>query len=219
MQPFSDFHRQWPSRFNKDINCCLCRLSIYDETIFPGRYIHIIIIMFVTTLEHKGLPTCNTIHWLGWCLARFKCRRIVIQQPTRRSTTTRAATCTRLSGALRLSTHIILPTAHRRQCHLVETSPYRGCRCASHRHCTHGKYPSELRGHVNKKKSPKIHKNFGSGWVGQVSNWKLTKIGKDIFIHYIITFLGEHSNVINDINAALCLCSCFYVQVFVVNYF
>ena len=42
--------------------------------------------------------------------------------------------------------------------------------------------------------------------------------GKHIFIHYFITFLGEHSNVNNVINPLLCLCSCFYVQVFVVNY-
>ena len=28
-----------------------------------------------------------------------------------------------------------------------------------------------------------------------MSNWKLKKIGKYIFIHYFITFLGEHSNV------------------------
>ena len=34
-----------------------------------------------------------------------------------------------------------------------------------------------------------------------------------------ITFLDEHSNVYNVINALLCLCSCFYLQVFVVNYF
>ena len=53
--------------------------------------------------------------------------------------------------------------------------------------------------------------------MGQVSNWK--KIGKHIFIRYFITFLGEHSNVNNVINALLCLCSCFYVHVFVVNYF
>ena len=50
-----------------------------------------------------------------------------------------------------------------------------------------------------------------------MSNWKLKKIGKHIFIYYFITFLGEHSNVNNVINALLCLCSCFYVQVFVVN--
>ena len=52
-----------------------------------------------------------------------------------------------------------------------------------------------------------------------MSNWKFKKIGKHIFIHYFITFLGEHSNVNNVIHALLCLCSCFYVQVFVVNYF
>ena len=51
-----------------------------------------------------------------------------------------------------------------------------------------------------------------------MSNWKLKKL-ENIFIHYFITFLGEHSNVNNGINALLCLCSCFYVQVFVVNYF
>ena len=37
--------------------------------------------------------------------------------------------------------------------------------------------------------------------MGQVSNWKFKKIGKQIFIHYFITFLGEHSNVNNVINA------------------
>ena len=52
-----------------------------------------------------------------------------------------------------------------------------------------------------------------------MSNWKLKKIGKHIFIHYFITFMGEHSNVNNVIKGLLCLCSCFYVQVFVVNYF
>ena len=39
-----------------------------------------------------------------------------------------------------------------------------------------------------------------------MSNWK-KKIGKYIFIHYFITFLGEHSNVLN---APLCLCSRFH---------
>ena len=34
-----------------------------------------------------------------------------------------------------------------------------------------------------------------------MSNWKLKKIGKHIFIHYFITFLGEHSNVNNVVNA------------------
>ena len=80
-------------------------------------------------------------------------------------------------------------------------------------------FSRQLRGHVNKKCSPKIQKDFGSGWVGQVSNWKFKKIGKYICIHYFITFLDEHSNVNNVKNALLCLCSCFYVQVFVVNYF
>ena len=73
------------------------------------------------------------------------------------------------------------------------------------------------RGHVNKKKFQKSKKTLEVG--GQVSNWKYKKIGKYIFIHYFITFLGEHSNVDNVINALLCLCSCFYAQVFVVNYF
>ena len=67
---------------------------------------------------------------------------------------------------------------------------------------------------------PKNQKDFGSGRVGwvkcPVGN---KKNGKHIFIHYFITFLGEHSNVNNVINGPLCLCSCFYVQVFVVNYF
>ena len=40
------------------------------------------------------------------------------------------------------------------------------------------------------------------------------KIGKHIYIQYFITFLGEHSNVNNVINALLCLCYCVYVQVF-----
>ena len=50
---------------------------------------------------------------------------------------------------------------------------------------------------------------------------EIKKIGKHIFIiiYYFITFLGEHSNVNNVITALLCLCSCFYVQVFVVNCF
>ena len=34
-----------------------------------------------------------------------------------------------------------------------------------------------------------------------MSNWKFLKIRKYIFIHYFITFLGEHSNVNNVINA------------------
>ena len=38
-----------------------------------------------------------------------------------------------------------------------------------------------------------------------MSNWKFKKIGKYICIHYFITFLGEHSNVNNVINALLCL--------------
>ena len=76
-----------------------------------------------------------------------------------------------------------------------------------------------FRGHVNKINKIKIQKDFGSGWVGQVSNWKFKKIGKHIFIYYFITFLGQHSNVNNIMNALLCLCSCFYVHVFVVNYF
>ena len=56
-----------------------------------------------------------------------------------------------------------------------------------------------LRGRVNKK----IKKDFGSGWVGQVSNWKFKKMGKHILIHYFIMFLGEHANVNNVINALL----------------
>ena len=55
--------------------------------------------------------------------------------------------------------------------------------------------------------------------MAQVSNWKFKKKLKHICIHYFIMFLGEHSNVNNVINALLCLCSCFYVQVFVVNDF
>ena len=50
---------------------------------------------------------------------------------------------------------------------------------------------------------------------------EIKKIGKHVFIHYFITFLGEHSNVNNVINELLCLCSCFYLQVFEVfwNFF
>ena len=48
---------------------------------------------------------------------------------------------------------------------------------------------------------------------------EIKKMGKYIFIHYFITFLGDDSNVNNIIDALLCLCSCFYVQVFVVNCF
>ena len=56
------------------------------------------------------------------------------------------------------------------------------------------------------------------GWV-KCPIGNLKKIGKHIFIHYFITFLDRHSNVNNGINELLCLCSCFYVHVFVVNYF
>ena len=49
---------------------------------------------------------------------------------------------------------------------------------------------NSLRANVNKKKL-KIEKDFGSGWVGQLSNCKYTKIVKYIFIHYFITFLGR----------------------------
>ena len=72
-----------------------------------------------------------------------------------------------------------------------------------------------LRGHVNKKNSKKTL--AVGGWVKcQIGNFKKLE---NIFIHSFITFLGEHSNVNNVINVLLCLCSCFYVQVFVVNYF
>ena len=64
----------------------------------------------------------------------------------------------------------------------------------------------------------RIQKDFGSGWVGQGSNWK--KKMENMFLYIILLrFWGEHSSVNNVINALLCLCSCFYVQVFVVNYF
>ena len=48
---------------------------------------------------------------------------------------------------------------------------------------------------------------------------EIKKLENICFIHSFITFLGEHSNVNNFINAPLCLFSCLYVQVFVVNYF
>ena len=72
--------------------------------------------------------------------------------------------------------------------------------------------------HVNLKKSknPKILWK----WVGGSSfQLEIKKIGKHMFIHYLITFLGEHLNVNNVINALLCLCSCFYVQVFVLDFY
>ena len=70
-----------------------------------------------------------------------------------------------------------------------------------------------IRGQVNKNK--KLWK-----WVcGSSDKLEIKKIGKHIFIYYFITFLGEHSNVNNVINELLCICSCFYVQVFVINYF
>ena len=52
---------------------------------------------------------------------------------------------------------------------------------------------------------------------GSCVQLEIKNIGKHIFIHYFVTFLGEHSNVNNVINALLCLCSCVHVQVFVVN--
>ena len=48
---------------------------------------------------------------------------------------------------------------------------------------------------------------------------EINKNWKTYFIHYFITFLVEHSYINNVINALLCVCSCFYVQVFEVNYF
>ena len=69
-----------------------------------------------------------------------------------------------------------------------------------------------VRGHVSKQ-IPKIKKDFGSGWVGQVSNWKLKKIGNIYFYTLFYYFLGEHSNV----NSVICC----YMLLFllVVNYF
>ena len=72
-------------------------------------------------------------------------------------------------------------------------------------------------GHVNKRKFKKSQKTLEVGVKCPIGNLK--KIGKHIFIHYFNTFLGEHSSVNNIINALLCLYSCFYVQVFAVNYF
>ena len=40
-----------------------------------------------------------------------------------------------------------------------------------------------IRGHV--KKIQKIQKDFVSGWVGQVSNWKLKKL-ENIFLYIIL---------------------------------
>ena len=78
-------------------------------------------------------------------------------------------------------------------------------------------YDTIHRGHVNKKKFQKSKKTLEvGGWVKCPIG---KKNGKHISIHYSITFLGEHSNVNDVINALLCLCYCFHVQVFVVNYF
>ena len=55
-----------------------------------------------------------------------------------------------------------------------------------------------------------------------MSNWKKKKkIRKYIFIIILLRLLGEHSHANNVINALQCyaFCSCFYVQVFVINYF
>ena len=68
------------------------------------------------------------------------------------------------------------------------------------------------RGHVNFKKKLKS-KNFV-----ECVQLEIKKIGKHIFIHYFITFLGEHLNVNNVINALLCLCSCFYVQPWLITF-
>ena len=48
---------------------------------------------------------------------------------------------------------------------------------------------------------------------------EIKKNWKTYFYTSFYYVLGEHSNVNNVINALLCLCSCFYIQVFVVNYF
>ena len=75
-----------------------------------------------------------------------------------------------------------------------------------------------VRGHVNTKLSTNPKRLEVGGWVKcPIGNKK--KLENILFIHYFITFLSEHSNVNNVINALLCLCSCSYVQVFVVNYF
>ena len=52
-----------------------------------------------------------------------------------------------------------------------------------------------------------------------MSNWKLKKLDNIFLYILLLRFWGEHSHVNNVINALLCLCSCFYVQVFEVNYF
>ena len=73
-----------------------------------------------------------------------------------------------------------------------------------------------IRGHV-KKKIKKSEKTLEVGGCVKCPIGK-KKIGKHNFIHYFSMFFDEHSNVNNVINALLCLCSCFYVHVFVVNY-
>ena len=43
---------------------------------------------------------------------------------------------------------------------------------------------------------------------------------ENIFVYIILLrFWGEHSKKVNNVKNALLFCSCFYAQVFVVNYF
>ena len=55
-----------------------------------------------------------------------------------------------------------------------------------------------------KKNEKKIQKDFGRGWVCQVSHWIQKKL-ENIFLCIISIGFGEHSNVYNGINAPLCL--------------
>ena len=67
----------------------------------------------------------------------------------------------------------------------------------------------QLRGHVNKKKIKKSKKTL------EVGGW----VKKTYFYTFFYYVFGQAFEANNVINALLCLCSCFYIQVFVVNDF
>ena len=62
----------------------------------------------------------------------------------------------------------------------------------SQRHCTRQFYPKHVHRKVN---SVITTSKILWKWVGEVSNWKFKKLESIFFIHYVITLLGEHSNV------------------------
>ena len=81
--------------------------------------------------------------------------------------------------------------------------------------CVPERTQCQLRGDVNKKKIKKSKKTLEvGGWVGGWVKCPIgrKKIGKHIFEHHFITFLGEHSNVNNVINAlSLCCIASMYM--------